>query len=293
MLAMKPEELIDAADRLIKAEAAANAVPLLNSFLLDTDNPRVWLKLARVYMVLGEEIVARAILRNVIRRIEKPHVLYLIAAKVPYCKPLVLESQKLLYFNIPKCGSSSFKDAILIREGEAPKQERSHFFTSKFERVLSFSEIDENYGAYRRMVIVRHPRDRLRSYWKRNITEAGSLANEAGGRRTYYGLAVRPAYDEMVANFDRYRGVFLDFRHHTDSIVGYTGQNTSRLTDIYGLEDLPQALKLLDLPADLSLENMKSRSPFDASGINLAAESNLVEGHYRRELELYFPDAET
>lgn len=286
---MKPEELIDAADRMIKAEAAESAIPLLNSFLMDTDNPRVWLKLARIYLVLGEEIVARAILRNVIRRIEKPHVLYLIAAKVPFCKPLVLDSQKLLYFNIPKCGSSSFKDAILIREGEAPKQERSHFFASKFEKVLSFAEIDANYADYRKLVIIRHPRERLRSYWKRNVTEAGSLSNEAGGRRTYYGLPVRPAYDQMIANFARYRGVFLDFRHHTDSIVGYVGQNRSRLTNIFGLDELPEALKLLNLPAGLSLENMKSRGPFDGTSIDEAAESHLVDSHYHRELELFFP----
>ena len=285
------ETILKLSDQLFRSESASDAVTLLSTFLEEKDNPHAWLKLARAYMILGEEVVARAILRNVIFKINKPHVLYLIAARVPYCKPLILEDRKLIYFNIPKCGSSTLKDTILLAEGAGRHGEMSHFRASVYEKIISFKDLETQYADYQTIMVVRHPRDRLRSYWTKNLAEKESLTKEAGGRQTFYGLNPRPSYNEILANFARYRSVFLDFRHHTDSIVGYAGQQASRIKHIFPLSEISKAMDMLQLPETVEQErpwNMQSGRKFDFGTCDLELEKEVINNFYQRELSAYF-----
>ena len=94
-------EVLKQANSLISAEDAEGALRLLIAFLDDRDNPEVWMKLARVYLLLGNVVVARAIYRNVVLKTPDPHIMNIIAAKIPYCKVLVLDELRIIYFNIP------------------------------------------------------------------------------------------------------------------------------------------------------------------------------------------------
>lgn len=282
-------ETLKQADDFLQKEQAEQAVSILTSFLSSRDNIYVWMKLARAYQILGEELVARAIFRNVILKFPAPHIMNIIAARIPYGKPLVLDAARIIYFNIPKCGSSSLKDAILIANGEKPKQEASHFHASKYEKVLSFDTIDREYADYTSIAILRHPKKRLRSYWTKNVSILKSLVNEAGGRTSYYGLSTEPSYDEILHNFNRYRQIFLDFRHHTDSIVGYVGQKPDRIKHIFDISQTNEALRLIsqrthtEIPIIRNMESSKNNS----EPTNFEFEQSVISSFYKKEIDIF------
>ena len=236
--------------------------------------------------MVGEEINAIAILRNIIPKSKNPHIVDIIAARIPYCKPIILDSCKLAYYNIPKCGSSSIKDAILIAAGRSPKKETSHFHVAEFETFLSFRDIDEKYSEYSSFAIIRSPAERLRSYWQKNVVESQSLFREARGQSKFYGLDTLPSYGVMLRNFFRYRQVFIDFRHHTDSIVGYLGNTLNRIEHVFNVSDTSAALTLIGNASGVEipfLHNMRSNQPVAINSHDMVLEDEIVASAYNKE----------
>ena len=285
---MELDNILKRADDFVLEQKAEAAKTLLVDFLADRDHPGVWQKLARVYQILGDEAAAMAIFRNILPKSKNPHIVDIIAARMPYGKPIALHSCKLLYYNIPKCGSSSLKDAILIAAGRTPKKESSHFHVADFEMFLPFSEIDSKYGDYTSIAIIRPPAKRLRSYWRKNVFESTSLLKEARGASTFYGLNTRPLYSDIVVNFKRYRQVFRDFRHHTDSIMGYIGISSSRVKHILDVEEVDAALKIIGDVSGASiptLHNMQSSVQLDIKPKEKELESQLISSFYSQEVK--------
>lgn len=289
---MTASEVVEKARTLITDERPQDAQDVLAAFLSDQDEPNVWMALARVYLLLDDVLAARAIFRNVVLKVNRPHIMNLIAAKIPYGKPLVLDSLRLIYFNIPKCGSSSLKDAILLAHGKERRGETSHFHVGEFEKVVPFAAVRQQYAEYKTLVVVRHPRERLRSYFARNISDAGSLRKESGGKDTFYGLTTTPNYGDVVREFQRYRNVFNDFRHHTDSIVGYVGMDKSRLDNVFNLTQVDEAVRLIQTASGVSLphiHNMQAaEDSVEVSAEAKAREDALIASFYRKEVGLFF-----
>lgn len=276
---------------MIQEEDAEGAVKRLCGFLNDRDNVHVWLKLAYAYQVLGEVTAARAILRNVVLKKSEPHIVDIVAARIPFAKPIVVDDFKLLYYSIPKCGSSSIKDALIFATGGELRGETSHFHISHMAKVLSFKNIDDKYADYESIAVIRHPRARLRSYWNKNIRD-GSLEREAGNKRTFYGLSTSPNYDDILSDFHNYRNVFRDFRHHTDTIVGYLGRNPSRVRNIFDISQLPSTMNLIETVSGRkipTIRNMRSERLFGEIPSSTAGqEAEILDSFYAEELNLYF-----
>ena len=285
------EEALKTADTFLADEQAARAQAILWRFLEDRDHPAVWLKLSRAYRLLGDPIASRAILRNVILRVGDPHIMNIIAARIPYTKVIVMDNIKVVYVNIPKCGSSSLKDTVLLANKRELRGNTSHFHVRDFEKTIPFTDLDQAYRDFKRIAVIRHPRERLRSYFAKNIDEASSLVKEAGGKPTFYTLSTRPTYNEMLAKFRQYRNVFEDFRHHTDSLVGYLGQDRLRYTHVFNLKDIDQAMKLLNPGAEEmpKIHNMASKNTdHDAYNIDAEMEDKLIARFYSDEIKFYF-----
>ena len=283
---------LEHANTLIAEEKAEEAKAILASFLDEHDHPVVWARLAWVYRILGEPLSARAILRNVVLKLSDPHIMDIIAAKVPYTKLLALDNVKVIYVNIPKCGSSSIKDAVLVANQRDLRGETSHYHVKEFEKVVPFVSLENEYSSYTKFTVIRPPRDRLRSYFLRNITEANSLAKEAHGRASFYGLDTRPTYETLLKKFALYRNVFNDVRHHTDTTVGYLGLDKSRYTHIFGISETKNAIALLEelsgaeIPA---IHNMRSKEDGESfSKVNTDFEAELIATVYKQEIERYF-----
>ena len=234
------------ANVLIAEEKAEDAKSVLCSFLDDHDHPVAWARLAWVYRVLGDPLAARAILRNVVLKLPHPHIMDVIAAKMPYTKVIVLDNLKAVYINIPKCGSSSIKDAVLLANQRELRGETSHYHVREFEKVIPFTALDGEYNGYTKFTVIRPPRDRLRSYFAKNVSESQSLVKEAGGRSRFYGLDTLPSYDTVLKRFFEYRNVFDDFRHHTDTTIGYLGLEKSRYSHIFSVSETKKAIALLE-----------------------------------------------
>jgi hypothetical protein len=227
----------------------------------------------------------------VILRINDPHIVDVIVARIPYCKPVVVKELKALYFNVPKCGSSSMKDAFILATGGERKGEKSHFHISHMTEVVPFQKIDSDYSSFTSMAIVREPQSRLRSYWNKNIRD-GSLRNEAKGRDTYYGLATFPDYGRFLRDFRRYRSVFRDFRHHTDSLVGYLGRSPGRVKNIFDISETAKAMAMIEKLSGVKLpdiRNMRSGLPFnDLTTKARDLEQEILSSFYADEIDLYF-----
>ena len=284
--------VIKHANALIADEKAEDAKAVLCSFLDEHDHPVAWARLAWVYRVLGDPLAARAILRNVVLKLPHPHIMDIIAAKVPYTKVIVLDKIKAVYINIPKCGSSSIKDAVLLANQRELRGETSHYHVREFEKVIPFSALDGEYNGFTKFTVVRPPRDRLRSYFSKNISESHSLVKEAGGRSSFYGLDTLPSYDTLLKRFSEYRNVFDDFRHHTDTTIGYLGLEKSRYTNIFNVSETKEAIELLERLAESDMpviHNMRSKAgetSFDH--IDADREAELIDSTYKKEIKVYF-----
>ncbi len=282
---------INAANKLIREERLDEAIAVLEEFLRERDGPFVWCALAQAYRIAGKDVVSRAILRSAVLQIPDPHVVDLIAARVPYTKALVIDEHKLLYLTIPKCGSSSVKDACILASGGALKGNESHFNVAHLTRRVSFAELDHKYADYTTMAVIREPQDRLRSYWRKNIQGEGSLRQEGGGAR-YYGLSTMPSYREFLSKFHDYRRVFIDFRHHTDSLIGYLSDRPQRIKHLFTMAETGKAIALIGERAGVAMpaiHNMATESPQEAlSAKDLALESTLLDSFYRLETETFF-----
>ena len=289
---LDPKETIKAARALMLNERAEEAVRLLSVYLEYQDNPYVWQWLAMCYQILGENVIAKGLLRNVVLRLRNPHIVDIIAAEMPYTKAIASDSLEMLYFNIPKCGSSSIKDGMLLADGQKMMGGASHFHVEHLNRIVAFDDLDNTYKRYTKLAIVRHPRDRLRSYWNKNVNEERSLRAEASGRDTFYGLSSSPTYLECLQNFQRYRNVFRDFRHHTDSAEGYLGRQPKRIDFLMPIEKTDKALALIAKRADIkipSIRNMASSTRFEPQDDDeLTLEQQILDQHYSEEIELYF-----
>ncbi len=287
---LQPVELLKRTARPRSQGELAGAARLLEEFLRVKDNVAVWKRFGDVILQQGQEFAARAVYRNVILKFEDPHIKDIITARIPFCKPIVLDEARILYFDIPKCGSSSVKDAIIMARGGKRMGEFSHAHTNHLHKVIPFEALDTKYAHYNKIAIVRHPIARLRSYFKKNVTEAESLVDEARGEGTYFGLDTRPSYREVLVNFFAYRQHFDDFRHHTDTIVGYLGRRPERYTHLMDLLDTQVVFDLLSAALNTKIDsviNMKSPK-VDVEWIEFeSAEQEIVERFYREELSVY------
>lgn len=283
---------INAARALINDERLDEAIAVLEDFLRDRDGPYVWCALAQAYRMAGKDVVSRAILRSAVLQIPDPHIVDLIAARVPYTKALVIDEHKLLYVTIPKCGSSSIKDAFILASGGELQGNKSHFNVAHLTRLVSFAELDEKYADYTTMAVIREPQDRLRSYWRKNVQTENSLRQEGHSRARYYGLSTLPSYREFLSKFHDYRRVFIDCRHHTDSLIGYLGNRPQRIKHLFGMADTARAIGMIGERAGVAMpaiHNMATEAPSQSlSAKELALESELLGTFYRAEIEAFF-----
>lgn len=254
------KKVISEVQSATSSESLSDSKALCEKYLERYDRPELWMAYADILLKSGEQTIARAILRNIVHRIPNIHIKDIITAGVPYTKVVVVDSFKWIYFPIPKCASSTIKDWVSLIFKNQLFGEASHSQIGEFYRVVSFSELREKYADYEKVAVHRPAMDRVRSYFHGNIDQRKSLLKESRGKATYFGLTTNPDYEFVLDNFSNYRSVFHDFRHHTDSLVGYCGYNNRNLDRVYRMEDL-DALRIdlsersgVELPV---LHNMK------------------------------------
>lgn len=272
-----------------RAEAARGLLEEALAGLHGDEGAAVWLKYAHVLRLGGEEDRARDILAANVLKTRRPHVLDLIDAGIAVCKPMVFGPDPMTYFAVPKCGSSTFKIAILRKMGVEGRIVSPHVAAAGFERIMGFADFDRNFADSLSFLLIRHPRLRLRSYWLKNIGEEGSLAKEAQGKPSFYDLATRPDYNDMLRNFARYRQVFRDFRHHTNAILAFVGA-ASRARRVFDITELDDAVAALGVSAGFEAardSRMQAKQRFDAADADAGLEAEVLKQYYADDIAAF------
>jgi hypothetical protein len=282
-------QALDAASALVASEHADKARTALEPLLARYNDPRLWIGYAQALRLGGEEGRASDILHENILKIPSPHIADIIEAGLPYCKPVIFGTPPIAYFAVPKCASSSLKAAIAAITGVAGEIAYPHREVAALERVLSFEEYDKEFSGAVSFLVIRHPRDRLRSYWQKNIAEEGSLATEAQGRATFYGLETRPRYNHMLRQFRRYRQVFRDFRHHSNAITGFVGRR-ERVRHVFAMKQVDEALALIGPLSQFAsfTGKMRPKQRFDEADADTTLEDSVIAEFYGPELAAFF-----
>ncbi len=123
---------------------------------------------------------------------------------------------KLLYTAIPKNASTSLKNFILDKVYDTPDKNPHAQFGNPFFKSQQFSrnELDDS----KKVLVIREPIARIKSYYNKNIVEEDSLNFELGlsakQNNVFYGLPTRPDFDYLVDNIWDYCLVFNDVLHH-------------------------------------------------------------------------------
>jgi hypothetical protein len=94
---------------------------------------------------------------------------------------------------------------------------------------------------------------------------------------------------EIMEKFHRYRQVFVDFRHHTDTIVGYIGRSTERIHHVFDVSEVNAALKVIHDVSGVQipdLHNMRSQAQLEVGPEEKEREAQLVASFYEQETKL-------
>ena len=121
----------------------------------------------------------------------------------------------ILYTAIPKNGSTSLKNFILDKVYAAPERNPHSQFGNPFFKSHHYS--DKELSESKKLLVIRDPISRIKSYFNKNVVEEKSLSFELGldsKEKEFYGLPLVPSFDFFLENLWDYCWVFNDVLHH-------------------------------------------------------------------------------
>ena len=235
------------------------AQALLAHGLESSDHPRFKRIQARFHLFEGREAEAANLLKEVLPKVWTPGSWELALAGSGMCRAKVLKDQKILYFPLRKCGSTSLLNMMKILVGEDARGEHVHR-EDHTRKSVNLTTVAADYPGYFSCTAVRDPIDRLLSFYHGNIVGRDHLMVEYDGKAEFYGLLTKPDLDYFLENLTRYRQVFISVRDHTEPLVSSIGSDPAIFNWIGGmgqLADLADALskrtgKKLPLSKDMA-----------------------------------------
>jgi len=278
----------------INAERASSniseACKIAEDFLLKKDDLNVWREYAWLLIQSNEQVKSIAIYRNLIKGQIRLNEWELAEARTMNSMYVLDNKHNIAYMHIPKCGSSTLKDLIHYLNTNLLKKEFSHTSIVDFYKVLNRNSLlSEDFQGWERLLVVRDPIERLRSYYAKNIISEGSLAREALGLSQYMSLSTRPSYSEVLVKFNEYRSCFKDFRHHTNSVVSMAGSNPNLYTKIISIHDIDKFIYECSKKFNITIpiiRNMKTSNKVKISESDIMMESVISE-FYKSDYEAY------
>ena len=228
-------------------DSPESAVEVLKHYVsASPNNQRLWSHLSDYLIATGEIDEAKSAAQTAIDCSNgHPHVKDLITAQVTASLAIVDDSRKLLFVSIPKCGSSTIKNFFTFCMFNESYGETVHFRHPEIYRLVHWDEFTTKYKSYFKFSVYRDPISRVFSYYKRNVYVDHSLVRDACGANKSNNLATKPGVLQALQNFHDYRRVFTDFRHHTDPITGYLGEDVDIYDRIFDISECDEIKKIL------------------------------------------------
>lgn len=237
--------LADTIRSLFQDQKYDKARVLLDGALRATNHRRFRRLEARFELFEGNEDKAAEILKAILPHIWHPGSWELAISGAGACRARELAVQKILFFPIRKCASTSVLNALKLVDNQGLRGEDVH----EEDHTMAPCRIDDltrTYKDYFCFSLVRDPIERLLSFFYGNIVARDQLANHHGGVSEFYGLPTKPDLPFFLQNLARYRQVFITARNHTEPVVSYLGADPSLFSWIGGLKDLPGLMEKLE-----------------------------------------------
>lgn len=238
--------------RCFHCEDYDQAKSLLATALSTSEHPRFKRIQARFSLFEGNEAEARDVIRAVLPHVWHPGSWELAVAANGMCRARVLEAQKILYFPLRKCGSTSLLNLMKLVVGEDIQGEGIHAEDHK-KIPIDLKTMATEYNGFFKCTVVRNPVDRLLSFYHGNIVARDQLMVEHDGARTFYSLPTKPDLDFFLENLTRYRQVFISVRDHTEPLVSSIGTNSSVFDWVGGLHQLSNLVAKLSAHTGVEL----------------------------------------
>lgn len=213
--------------------------------------------LGEYYINKGQNTIAEALLRDCFNRFGDIHISNIIFAGIDRTVALVDDNKKILYIALPKCASSTIKNYFTYAKYSATYGEFVHFKHSEMYRIVSPEDLQSRYKDYFKFTVVRDPISRLKSYFTSNISN-NALRREAHGNPKFMELKTTPGPIEVAQKFYQYRQMFVDFRHHTDPMIGYLRGMLPFLNNVYNMSDLNTIRELLSNKYDVNIPDERA-----------------------------------
>lgn len=236
-LAKDARALFDGGD----ADAALAAC---DAALAQYDHVRLWRLKAALLVFFGREQEATDILKVRLLEGALPGFWEIAQAGLPYSYSLVNEENKLAYFPVRKCSSTTMHNAMSLIAGGQEKGEDIHAGIGIYT-LIERARLKTDYTDYFKFLVVRDPIERLRSFYWGNIIKRDHLVKDTKGFTSFHGLPTKPSYDEFLDRFDAYRGAFTTVRNHTDTLVSFAGDDPDLYDWVGGVKDTHELLTIL------------------------------------------------
>ncbi|MCK0069048.1 sulfotransferase family 2 domain-containing protein [Kordiimonas laminariae] len=270
--------------QLYADERAEEAFELLQGAVEEHNHARLWRLFARMHLFFGDEQTASEILRHVLAASWDIGLWELAQADVGQGYAVESEKHKLLYFPIPKCACTSFINYMGVLEGQRLKGEDIH--QQKDQILLKFDDLQTIYNEHKKILIVRDPLERVRSFYHGNILKREHLVSDTNGKDSFYGLSTRPKYQEFLSKFDAYRRTFITVRNHTNPVISFAGKNASNYDHIIPITEVTQLQATIAEKLGIKMSpvhEMKS----DVDVVELSEEELALKPFYKADYEVY------
>lgn len=279
------QQILQAARRsFFEEEDLEKAVSLLEPGQAES-HPRLRRFLARLYMAQDREGEAAAVMQAIIPVIADPGLWGLALCGCQQTRAITATGARAMFVPVPKCGSTSMTNLFAVVRGRTAAGEAILADKNQYD-IVTFVDFTEAYGDYERLLCVRHPFDRLVSFYQGNIVDRDHLLVEVPGNKThFFGLSLKPSLDDFVANLSSYRRFITTIWFHTAPLVHFAGANETLFTHIFGIKDMRAQVERLTKKFGVTFER-ETRDMARQSGQDV----RLTDGQKARLTDLYADD---
>jgi hypothetical protein len=158
------------------------------------------------------------------------------AAGVRAYSAITIGHPSLIYFAIPKCGSSSIKSLMKKVESGEDHVYAHDFYEKPNVRTHAYAPLTKSSDSFC-FAITRNPIDRFQSYYWKNVIEESALSSvEEQGVE----LDTRPTLEYFISHLEKYVFAFHDCRAHLLPQAAYLGDVFQEVDEFYTLDRIPE-----------------------------------------------------
>jgi tetratricopeptide (TPR) repeat protein len=234
--AAEAEPLIEQCRRLALSGESEQATQALESALEITPNNADLYQTLGAVLQLNGDARARDAFRAACELDPLQPLWVKYAAGVRAYSAITVGQPGLIYFAIPKCGSSSIKSLIKKVESGEDHIYAHDFYEQPNVSTQAYTPLTKSSDSFC-FTITRDPIDRFQSYYRKNVIEESALSSV---EEQDVVLDTRPPLEKFISNLETYIFAFRDCRSHLLPQAAYLRDIYEEIDEFYTLERIPE-----------------------------------------------------